>query len=82
MAEVRCSIVSSKACGQRQRAGIRPASKIPTDRSGRHPDAANESVCGLYGQAYVAETAIGTGLRNDEYVKIKCTRSTIGKTVG
>ena len=46
------------------------------------PDAANESVCGLYGQAYVAETAIGTGLRNDEYVKIKCTRSTIGKTVG
>jgi len=46
------------------------------------PEAANQSVCGLYGQAYIADTAIGIGLRDDEYVKIKCTRSTIGKTVG
>ena len=46
------------------------------------PSASNESVCGLYGQAYIAGTAIGTGLSNDEYVKVKCTRSTIGKTVG
>jgi len=44
------------------------------------PDAANEVVCGLYGQAYLAQTAIAG--RPGEYVKIKCTRSSIGRTVG
>ena len=46
------------------------------------PEAANPSVCGLYGQAYIADTALGAALRDDEYVKVKCTRTTIGKTVG
>jgi len=46
------------------------------------PEAANQSVCGLYGQAYIADTALGTALRSDEYVKVKCTRRAIGKIVG
>lgn len=46
------------------------------------PEAADEIACGLYGQAYIAETALGTSRREDEYVKIQCTRTTIGKTVG
>jgi len=46
------------------------------------PDAASESVCGLHGQAYTAQPAIGSGLPEDESVKVKCTRSTIGKSVG
>ena len=45
------------------------------------PSAQNEMMCGFYGQAYVADTSL-TGRRNDEYVKVKCTRSSIGKTVG
>jgi hypothetical protein len=45
------------------------------------PDAPNEMMCGFYGQAYIADTAIA-GYRDDEYVKVKCTRSSIGKTVG
>lgn len=45
------------------------------------PDAANEVQCGLYGQAYIAG-APGVGPRDGEYVKIRCTRTTIGKTVG
>jgi hypothetical protein len=45
------------------------------------PAAQNEMMCGFYGQAYVADTSL-TGQRNDEYVKVKCTRSSIGKTVG
>ena len=45
------------------------------------PDAQNEMMCGFYGQAYVADTAL-TGQRSDEYVKVKCTRTSIGKTVG
>ena len=46
------------------------------------PEAANQSVCGLYGQAYIADTALGAALRDDEYVKVKCTRTSIGKTMG
>lgn len=44
------------------------------------PDATNEVTCAMHGQAYVAETALGTRERDDEYVKIKCTRSSIGKS--
>jgi hypothetical protein len=46
------------------------------------PEAANQSVCGLYGQAYIADTALGTALRADEYVKVKCTHTEAGKVVG
>ena len=46
------------------------------------PEAGNQSVCGLYGEAYIADTALGSGLRSDEYVKVKCTRTAIGKIVG
>ena len=42
------------------------------------PEAANQSVCGLYGQAYIADTALGTKLPDNEYVKVKCTRATSG----
>jgi hypothetical protein len=45
------------------------------------PDAQNEIMCGLYGQAYVADTAL-VGRQNNEYVKVTCTRTSIGKTVG
>lgn len=47
------------------------------------PEAASEEMCGLHGQAYLAEIALGTRHREDEYVKIKCTRTTIaGGNVG
>lgn len=46
------------------------------------PEAANQSVCGLHGQAYIADTALGTALRADEYVKVKCTHTEAGKIVG
>jgi hypothetical protein len=45
------------------------------------PDAPNELMCGLNGQAYVAGTAIAEK-HEHEYVKITCSRTTIGKTVG
>ena len=45
------------------------------------PEAQNEMMCGFYGQAYVASTAI-PGRGDGEYVKVKCTRTSIGKTVG
>jgi hypothetical protein len=45
------------------------------------PEAQNEMMCGFYGQAYVADTAL-TSQRDDQYVKVKCTRTSIGKTVG
>jgi hypothetical protein len=45
------------------------------------PDAPNELMCGLNGQAYVAETAIAQK-REDEYVKVTCSRTNIGGTVG
>jgi hypothetical protein len=46
------------------------------------PEAANEVMCGMHGQAYIASTAIASRQREDEYVKIKCQRTSIGKTVG
>jgi hypothetical protein len=47
------------------------------------PPAANEMQCALYGQAFYAETAMGRGMRPDEYLKVKCQRTTInGGTVG
>ena len=45
------------------------------------PDAPNELMCGLNGQAYIATTEIATK-RDDEYVKVRCSRTTIGQTVG
>jgi hypothetical protein len=39
----------------------------------RGPVAANEITCGLHGQAYVAETALGRDLEG-AYVKIQCLR--------
>lgn len=45
------------------------------------PPAASEVQCGLYGQAYLAETALA--VREGEYVKIRCQRTTIaGGNVG
>jgi hypothetical protein len=46
------------------------------------PEAYDSVGCGLYGQAYVAETALGERRRDDEYVKVSCQRTTIGKNVG
>lgn len=46
------------------------------------PDSANELTCGLHGQAYLAQIAMGARHRDDEYVKIKCTRTAIGHNVG
>jgi len=45
------------------------------------PGAQNEAMCAFYGQAYISSTAIGQ-LHRDEYVKVQCSRSSIGKTVG
>ena len=45
------------------------------------PESANEIQCGLNGQAYLANTALAHSGK-DEYVKIRCSRTTIGKTVG
>ncbi|MPZ12206.1 MAG: hypothetical protein GEU89_18645 [Kiloniellaceae bacterium] len=45
------------------------------------PDAQNEVMCGLNGQAYLATTAIAEK-REDEYLKVRCARTTIGPTVG
>lgn len=44
------------------------------------PEAADEAACGF--NVYVAESTIGRRLRGDEYVKVSCTRTTIGKNVG
>lgn len=41
------------------------------------PPASSDWQCGLYGQAYLAETALS--IRKDEYIKVKCTRTTIGQ---
>jgi hypothetical protein len=47
------------------------------------PVAANEIACGLYAQAFYAETAMGRGMRDDEYLMWRCTRTTInGGNVG
>ncbi|GAB4364776.1 MAG: hypothetical protein Kow00114_21660 [Kiloniellaceae bacterium] len=45
------------------------------------PDAASERLCGLNGQAYLAGTSLATH-RADEYVKVKCSRMSVGRTVG
>ncbi|HEY9550137.1 MAG TPA: hypothetical protein VIR45_11605 [Kiloniellaceae bacterium] len=45
------------------------------------PDAPNAVMCGLNGQAYVASTALAHK-RPDEYIKVSCSRSNIGPTVG
>jgi hypothetical protein len=46
------------------------------------PEASSQALCGMYGQAYIADTALGARHREDEYVKVRCTRTSIGKTVG
>ncbi len=38
------------------------------------PDVANPVMCGLHGQAYVAETALGSRRHDDEYLKIVCVK--------
>jgi hypothetical protein len=45
------------------------------------PEAANEIQCGLYGQAYFAQVSQHQ-LGGDEYLKVMCTRTSIGKTAG
>lgn len=45
------------------------------------PEAPDARICGLNGQAYLAETALAAK-HEDEYVKIKCSRTAIGRTVG
>jgi len=45
------------------------------------PDAPNEVMCGLHGQAYLAGTAIAAR-HEGEYVKVTCSRFAIGNTVG
>lgn len=47
------------------------------------PDAESQAACAIQSQAYLAQTAIAATLTDDEYLKITCTRTTIGKqTVG
>jgi hypothetical protein len=47
------------------------------------PQVANEIQCGLHGQAFYAETVMGGALREGEYLKLKCQRTTInGGNVG
>ena len=41
------------------------------------PDAPNEVACALQSQAYLAQSAVEVG--EQEYLKIKCSRSSIGK---
>ena len=41
------------------------------------PDAQNEMMCAVRSQAYFAETAMEVG--ESEYLKIKCTRTAIGR---
>lgn len=38
------------------------------------PDAANETMCGLHGQAYLAHSAFAD-LRKDRYLKVTCRRA-------
>jgi hypothetical protein len=46
------------------------------------PEAYSQALCGMHGQAFIADTALGVRHRDDEYVKVRCTRTSIGKTVG
>lgn len=43
------------------------------------PDSGDEDACGLNGQAFLARIALSTPHRDDEYVKVSCTRTNIGK---
>ena len=43
------------------------------------PDAGNEIACGLQSQAYFASTALAAGLKDDEYLKIACIRSSAAR---
>jgi hypothetical protein len=47
----------------------------------RGPEAANEVQCGLYGQAYFAQMGQYT-MTDGQYLKVMCTRTSIGKTAG
>lgn len=38
------------------------------------PDVANPVMCGLHGQAYIAETALASRGHDDEYLKIVCVK--------
>jgi len=42
----------------------------------RGPDVATELMCGRIGQAFLAESALG--VTKDEWVKLKCIRTSIG----
>lgn len=37
------------------------------------PDVQSPALCGLHGQAYIADTAIADYADDDHYVKIRCT---------
>lgn len=41
----------------------------------RGPDVASPMLCGLHGQAYVAESALANRRRDDEYLKIVCVKA-------
>jgi len=45
------------------------------------PEAQNEVMCGVYGQEFAAERSMSHPLRAGEYLKLVCTRTTIGPTV-
>ena len=47
----------------------------------RGPEAANEVECGLYGQVYFAQMGQHR-LTKGQYLKIMCTRTSIGKIAG
>jgi hypothetical protein len=38
------------------------------------PDVASPVMCGLHGQAYIAETALASRHHDDEYLKIVCVK--------
>lgn len=38
------------------------------------PDVASPVMCGLHGQAYIAETALANRRHDDEYLKIVCVK--------
>ena len=47
------------------------------------PEAESQAACAFQSQAYIARTAIAATMTDNEYLKITCTRTTIGKqTVG
>jgi hypothetical protein len=46
------------------------------------PDVASPVMCGLHGQAYIAETALATRGHDDEYLKIVCVKPSAKVTTG